>query len=40
MLFSFQADAVEKYFKQEVGEDLPTEMWDELNKLRKNVQHK
>ncbi|XP_049879944.1 phosphoenolpyruvate carboxykinase [GTP]-like isoform X1 [Pectinophora gossypiella] len=32
-----EADAIEKYFKQEVGEDLPKEMWEELNKLRKNV---
>lgn len=33
-----ESDAIEKYFKEEVGEDLPNEMWDELNKLRKNIQ--
>ncbi|XP_035452251.2 phosphoenolpyruvate carboxykinase [GTP] isoform X1 [Spodoptera frugiperda] len=33
-----EADAIEKYFKEEVGQDLPQEMWDELNKLRNNVQ--
>lgn len=33
-----EADAIKKYFKEEVGEDLPVEMWEELNKLRKNVQ--
>ncbi|OWR44517.1 mitochondrial phosphoenolpyruvate carboxykinase isoform 1 [Danaus plexippus plexippus] len=33
-----EADAIEKYFKEEVGEDLPNEMWEELNKLRINVQ--
>ncbi|PZC72166.1 hypothetical protein B5X24_HaOG211791 [Helicoverpa armigera] len=33
-----EADAIEKYFKEEVGEDLPPAMWEELNKLRKNVQ--
>ncbi|KAG7300867.1 protein kinase C (PKC)-like Pck2 [Plutella xylostella] len=32
-----EADAIEKYFKEEVGEDLPKEMWEELNKLRKNI---
>ncbi|XP_034826303.1 phosphoenolpyruvate carboxykinase [GTP]-like isoform X1 [Maniola hyperantus] len=32
-----EADAIEKYFKEEVGDDLPNEMWDELNKLRKNI---
>lgn len=39
MLTFSQADAVEKYFKEEVGEDLPIEIWDQLNKLRNNVQH-
>nr|XP_026490409.1 phosphoenolpyruvate carboxykinase [GTP]-like isoform X1 [Vanessa tameamea] len=33
-----EADCIEKYFKEEVGDDLPNEMWDELNKLRKNFQ--
>lgn len=33
-----EADAIEKYFKEEVGQDLPKEMWQELEKLRKNVQ--
>lgn len=33
-----EADAIEKYFKEEVGADLPQEMMNELNKLRKNVQ--
>ncbi|CAH2057123.1 unnamed protein product, partial [Iphiclides podalirius] len=33
-----ETDAIEKYFQQEVGEDLPNEMWDELNKLRANIQ--
>ncbi|XP_068624979.1 phosphoenolpyruvate carboxykinase [GTP]-like [Battus philenor] len=33
-----EADAVEKYFKEEIGEDLPNEMWEELNKLRTNIQ--
>lgn len=36
--WSREADAIEKYFKDEVGEDLPTEMWEELYKLRKNIQ--
>ncbi|GBP54409.1 Phosphoenolpyruvate carboxykinase [Eumeta japonica] len=31
-----EADAIEKYFTEEVGEDLPNEMWDELNRLRNN----
>ncbi|XP_063833497.1 phosphoenolpyruvate carboxykinase [GTP]-like isoform X1 [Ostrinia nubilalis] len=34
-----EADAIEKYFKEEVGEDLPKEMWSELETLRKNVKH-
>ncbi|CAB3229622.1 unnamed protein product [Arctia plantaginis] len=34
-----EADAIEKYFKEEIGADLPKEMIDELNKLRKNVQN-
>ncbi|CAG5055276.1 unnamed protein product [Parnassius apollo] len=34
-----EADAVEKYFKEEVGEDLPNEMWEELNTLRTNIQN-
>ncbi|XP_045455806.1 phosphoenolpyruvate carboxykinase [GTP]-like isoform X1 [Melitaea cinxia] len=33
-----EADCIEKYFKDEVGDDLPNEMWDELKKLRKNIQ--
>ncbi|XP_045540534.1 phosphoenolpyruvate carboxykinase [GTP]-like isoform X1 [Papilio machaon] len=33
-----EADAVEKYFKEEVGDDLPNEMWDELKKLRTNIE--
>ncbi|KAI5638351.1 hypothetical protein NE865_08985 [Phthorimaea operculella] len=33
-----EADSVEKYFKEEVGDDLPNEMWNELNKLRDNMQ--
>lgn len=33
----FQADAIEKYFADEVGEDLPHAMWEELNKLRTNI---
>ncbi|XP_030024153.2 phosphoenolpyruvate carboxykinase [GTP] isoform X1 [Manduca sexta] len=33
-----EVDAIEKYFKEEVGEDLPAEMWQELNKLKKNIQ--
>lgn len=32
-----EAEAIEKYFKEEVGEDLPNEMWEELKNLRKNV---
>ncbi|CAH0403127.1 unnamed protein product [Chilo suppressalis] len=34
-----EADAIEKYFREEVGEDLPKEMWDQLELLRKNVRH-
>ncbi|XP_026750609.2 phosphoenolpyruvate carboxykinase [GTP]-like isoform X1 [Galleria mellonella] len=33
-----EAEAIGKYFKEEVGEDLPKEMWDELETLRKRVQ--
>ncbi|XP_022120363.2 phosphoenolpyruvate carboxykinase [GTP] isoform X1 [Pieris rapae] len=33
-----EADAIEKYFKEEVGEDLPNEMWDQLMTLKKNIQ--
>lgn len=38
IMFSFQADAIEKYFKEEVGDDLPKEMWNELDTLRKNME--
>uniref|UniRef100_L7WFW7 Phosphoenolpyruvate carboxykinase [GTP] n=1 Tax=Colias meadii TaxID=72251 RepID=L7WFW7_COLME len=34
-----EADAIGKYFKEEVGEDLPNEMWDQLMTLKKNVQN-
>ncbi|XP_072947946.1 phosphoenolpyruvate carboxykinase [GTP]-like isoform X3 [Epargyreus clarus] len=33
-----EADCIEKYFTEEVGEDLPQEMWEELSKLRNNIQ--
>lgn len=33
----FQADAIEKYFKEEVGEDLPNEMWEQLMTLKNNI---
>lgn len=32
-----EANAIEKYFKEEIGEDLPKEMWNELETLRKNM---
>lgn len=34
----FQTEAIEKYFKEEIGADLPQEMWNELNTLKKNIQ--
>ncbi|XP_063542172.1 phosphoenolpyruvate carboxykinase [GTP]-like isoform X1 [Cydia strobilella] len=33
-----EADSVEKYFKEEVGDDLPKQMWEQLEILRKNIQ--
>ncbi|XP_050671587.1 phosphoenolpyruvate carboxykinase [GTP]-like isoform X2 [Leptidea sinapis] len=33
-----EAEAIEKYFKEEVGEDLPKEMWEELATLKNNIQ--
>lgn len=33
-----ESEAIEKYFKEEVGDDLPEEMWNELRTLRKNIQ--
>lgn len=32
-----EVDAIEKYFKEQVGMDLPQEVFDELMKLKKNV---
>lgn len=28
---------MEKYFKEEVGEDLPKQMWEQLDILRNNI---
>ncbi|XP_059055979.1 phosphoenolpyruvate carboxykinase [GTP]-like [Achroia grisella] len=33
-----EADAIGKYFKEEVGDDLPKEMWNQLETLRNRVQ--
>lgn len=33
-----EADSVEKYFKEEVGDDLPKQMWEQLEILRRNIQ--
>jgi phosphoenolpyruvate carboxykinase (GTP) len=35
-----EADDVAKYFDEQVGKDLPEEMWSQLNALRKRVQEK
>lgn len=33
-----ECDAINKYFTEQVNEDLPSEMWDELNKLRSRIE--
>ncbi|XP_041975613.1 phosphoenolpyruvate carboxykinase [GTP]-like isoform X2 [Aricia agestis] len=32
-----ETECIEKYFTEEVGEDMPSEMWNQLNTLRENI---